>query len=107
VFGAAGPIALCAFGTGPAGGPAAPATAPAGRPLTATAVTRRELALFLGASAQARRHRELSDKPLTPLLGEGRVRGLKEKVGPTPFRHLVVARTPDGAGKGRPLRAVF
>jgi hypothetical protein len=38
------------------------------------ALTRRELGLFLGAGAQARRHRELSDKARTPPLGEGRVR---------------------------------
>jgi hypothetical protein len=44
--------------------------------LTATALTQRELALFLGASVQARRHRELSAKALTPVLGEGRVRQL-------------------------------
>ena len=56
---------------------------------------------------QALRHRELSAKALTPLLGEGRVRRLQEEVGPTPFRHLVVGGAPDGAGKGRPLLAVF
>jgi hypothetical protein len=72
-----------------------------------TAVTRRQLALFLGASVHARRHRDLSDKALTPLLGEGRVRELQEEAGPTPFRHLLVAGAPDGAGKGRPLRTVF
>ena len=72
-----------------------------------TALTQRELALFLGASAQARRHRELSDKALTPLLGEGRVRQLQDEVGPTTFRHLVVSGAPDGAGKYRPLRAIF
>ena len=92
---------------GPAGGPAAPATALAGRQLTVTAVTRRELALFLGAGAQARRHRELSDKALTPPLGEGRVRRLQEAAGPTVCRHLLVAGAPGGAGKGRPLRTVF
>jgi hypothetical protein len=69
-----------------------------------TAVTQRELALFLGASVQARRHRELSAKALTPLLGEGRVRRLQEAAGPTPFRHLLVAGAPGGAGKGHPFR---
>jgi hypothetical protein len=44
---------------------------------------------------------------LTPLLGEGRVRQLQGEVGPTTFRHLVVSRAPDGAGKYRPLRAIF
>jgi hypothetical protein len=102
-----GHIAPCAFGTGPAGGPTAPATALAGRQLTATALTRRELALFLGASAQARRHRVLSDKALTPVLGERRVRRLQEAAGPTPFRHLLVAGAPGGAGKGSPLRTLF
>jgi hypothetical protein len=97
-----GHIALCAFGTGPAGGPAAPATALAGRPLT-----QRQLALFLGAGVQARRHRELSDKALTPLLGEGRVRRPQEAAGPTPYRHLLVAGAPGAAGKGRPLRTLF
>ena len=86
---------------------AAPATALAGRQLTATALARREPALFLGASVQARRHRELSAKALTPLLGEGRVRELQEAAGPTPYRHLLVAGAPDGAGKGHPLRTVF
>jgi hypothetical protein len=85
---------------GPAGGPA-------GRQLTATALTQRELALFLGASAQARRHRELSAKALTPLLGEGRVRRLQEGVGPALYRPLLVAGAPGGAGKGRPFRTVF
>jgi hypothetical protein len=75
--------------------------------LTATALTQRELALFLGASVQARRHRELSAKALTSLLGEGRVRRLQDEVGPTPFRRLLVAGAPGGAGKGRPLRTVF
>ena len=79
---------------GPAGGPAAPATDLAGRQLTATALARREPALFLGASAQARRHRELSAKALTPLLGEGRVRQLQEAVEPTLYRHLVVSGAP-------------
>ena len=91
---------------GPAGGPAAPATALAGRQLTATALTRRELALFLGASVQARRHRELSAKALTPPLGEGRVRRLQKEAGPALCRRLLVAGAP-GAEKGRPLRAVF
>ena len=107
MVGAAGPIALCAFGTGPAGGPAAPATALAGRPLTVTALTQRAPGLYLGASAQARRHRELADKALTPLLGEGRVRQLQEEVGPTVCRHLVVSGAPGGAGKGHPLRTLF
>ena len=85
---------------------------PGGRPggpgqLTATALTQRELALFLGASVQARRHRELSAKALTPPLGEGRVRRLQEAAGPTVCRHLLVAGAPGGAGKGRPLRTVF
>ena len=75
--------------------------------LTATALTQRELALFLGASVQARRHRVLSAKALTPPLGEGRVRRLQEEAGPTLYRHLLVAGAPGGAGKGRPLRAVF
>jgi hypothetical protein len=102
------------------------------------AVTQRELALYLEASAQARRHRVLRDEllarlasgalvepgplsvrveyvphrllsaqALTPLLGEGRARRLQEAAGPTPFRHLLVAGAPGGAGKGRPLRTVF
>jgi hypothetical protein len=84
---------------------------PGGRPggpgqLTATALTRRELALFLGASVQARRHRELSAKALTPPLGEGRVRRLQKEAGPALCRRLLVAGAP-GAEKGRPLRAVF
>jgi hypothetical protein len=95
-----GHIDLCAFGTGP-GRPGGPGQ------LTATALTRRELALFLGASVQAHRHRELSDKALTPPLGEGHVRRLWEEVGPTVCRHLLVAGAPGGAGKGRPLRTVF
>ena len=86
---------------------AAPATALAGRQLTATALTQRELALFLGASAQARRRRELSDKALTPLLGEGRVRQPQEELGPTPFRHLVVSGAPDGAGKSSPDQTIL
>src|SRR5215470_17311882 len=45
-------IALCAFGTGPAGSPAAPGTAPARRQLAVTALTRREMGLFLGAGVQ-------------------------------------------------------
>ena len=61
---------------GPAGGPAAPATALAVRQFTVTAVTQRDLALFLGASAQARRHRELSAKALTPLHAEDQARQL-------------------------------
>jgi hypothetical protein len=81
----------------------APGTSPSvrsgragGRPggpgqLTATALTQRELALFLGASAQASRHRVLSAKALTPLRGEGRVRRPQEEAGPTPFRHLLAA----------------
>jgi hypothetical protein len=40
------------------------------------AVTRRELGLYLGASAQARRHRELSAKALTPLHAEDQARQL-------------------------------
>ena len=72
--------------------------------LTATALTQRELALFLGASVQARRHRVLSAKALTPPLGEGRVRRLQEEAGPTLYRHLLVAGAPDGAGKGHPFR---
>ena len=71
--------------------------------LTATALTQRELALFLGASVQARRHRVLSAKALTPPLGEGRVRRLQEEAGPAPFRRLVVSGAPGGAGKGRPF----
>ena len=90
----------------PANG-AATAVTLAGRQLSVTAVTQRELALFLGASVQARRHREVSDKALTPLLGEGRVRRLQKEAGPAPFRRLLVAGAPDGAGKGRPFRAVF
>jgi hypothetical protein len=72
-----------------------------------TALTQRELALFPGASAQARRRRDLSDKALTPPLAEGRVGRLQEAAGPTPCRHLLVAGAPGGAGKGRPLRTVF
>ena len=75
--------------------------------LTATALTQRELALFLGASVQARRHRELSAKARTPLLGEGRARQLQEEAGPTLSRPLVVSGAPDGAGKGRPLGTIF
>jgi hypothetical protein len=93
-------IALCTFGTNP-GRPGGPGQ------LTATALTQRGLGLFLGASVQARRHRELSDKALTPLLGEGRVRRLQDEEGPTPCRHLLVAGAPGGAGKGRPLPTVF
>jgi hypothetical protein len=52
--------------------------------LIATALTQRELALFLGASVRTRRHRELSDKALTPLLGEGRARRLQEEAGADP-----------------------
>ena len=81
---------------------AAPATALAGRPLTVAAVTQRELGLYLGASAQARRHRELSAKALTPLHAEDQVRQLQKAAGPTPFRHLVVSGAPDGAGKSSP-----
>jgi hypothetical protein len=69
-----------------------------------TALTQRELALFLGASAQARRHRELSDKALTPLLGEGRAWQLREAAGAAPFRHLVVSGAPVGAGKCRRIQ---
>jgi hypothetical protein len=39
-------------------------------------------------------------KGRAPLLGEGRVRQLQGEVGPTSFRHLVVAGAPGGAGKG-------
>ena len=53
--------------TGLLGGPAAPPAALTGRQLTVTAVTQRELALFLGASAQARRHRVLRDELLALL----------------------------------------
>jgi len=49
----------------------------------------------------------LSDKALTPLLGEGRVRRLQEAAGPTVCRHLLVAGAPGGAGKGGPLRTLF
>jgi hypothetical protein len=86
---------------------AAPATALAGRQLTATALARREPALFLGASAQARRHRELSAKALTPPLGEGRVRQLQEAAGPTVCRHLVVSGAPDGTGKSSPDQSIL
>jgi hypothetical protein len=78
-----------------------------GRQLTVTTVTQRALGLYLGASVQARRHRKLSAKALTPLRGEGRARRLQEGRGPTPFRHLVVSGAPGGAGKVRPLRTVF
>jgi hypothetical protein len=93
------------FGTNPACGLAAPATALAGRPLTVAAVTRCEPALYLQASAQARRHRELSAKALTPLLGEGRARQLQE-AGPTPFRHLLIAGAPGGREES-PLGTIF
>jgi hypothetical protein len=88
---------------------AAPATALAGRQLTVAAVTRRELGLYLGASVQARRHRELSAAALTPLRAEGQVRQLQEAAGPTPFRHLVVSGAPGrrGAAKSRPLKTIF
>ena len=56
---------------------------------------------------QARRHRELWAKALTPLLGEGRLLRLQEAAGPTPFSHLLVAGASGGAGKGRPLRTLF
>ena len=59
----------------PANG-AATAVTLAGRQLTVAAVTRRELGLYLGASAQARRHRELSAKALTPLHAEDQARQL-------------------------------
>jgi hypothetical protein len=75
--------------------------------LTATALTQRGLGLFLGASVQARRHRVLSAKALTPLLGEGRARQLQDEVVPTVCRHLLVAGAPGGAGKGSPLRRLF
>jgi hypothetical protein len=78
-----------------------------GSKLTVAAVTQRELGLYLGASAQARRHRELSDKALTPLLGEGRARRLQEAAGPTVCRQLLVAGAPGWAGKGSPLRTLF
>ena len=86
---------------------AAPATALAGRPLTVAAVTQRELGLYLGASAQARRHRVLSAKALTPVLGEGRARRPQEAAGPTVCRHLVVSGAPDGAGKSSPDRTIL
>ena len=71
------------------------------------ALTQREPALFLGASVQARRHRELSDKALTPLHAEDQVRQLQKAAGPTPFRHLVVSGAPDGAGKSSPDRTIL
>ena len=95
-----GHIALCTFGTDP-GRPGGPGQ------LTATALNQRELGLFLGASVQARRHRELPDKALRALLGEGRVGRLQDEEGPTPCRHLLVAGAPGGAGKGSPLRRLF
>jgi hypothetical protein len=67
-----------------------------GRQLTVTAVTQRAPGLYLGASAQARRHRELSAQALTPVLAEGRVRQLQEAAGPTLYRHLVVSGAPPG-----------
>jgi hypothetical protein len=42
-----------------------------------TAVTTRELGLYLGASAQACRHCALSATALRPLLGEDQVRQLQ------------------------------
>jgi hypothetical protein len=45
----------------------------------------------LAARVEHSARRVLSAKALTPLLGEGRVRQLQEEVGPTLYRHLLVA----------------
>ena len=109
-------------GTGTLGGPSAQA-ALTWRQLNVTAVTQRELALYLEACAQSRRHRVLRDELLARLasgamvepgplaarvesvphrvlsarvlagvLGEERVRELREAVEPTLHRHLIVSR---------------